>query len=303
MNQFTIRDIENLCGVKAHTLRVWEQRYSNLFTARRKDSLHRVYDCNDLKELLRISFLYHNGFKISRIAELTPEQIKDEVARIQPAGCNYEVFVHQLVEASIDFDNDQFEKTLHALVIRLGMEKCLIHVLYPFLNRIGLLWMTNHVVPAQEHFASHIVLRKIICAIDGLEEPVTGPEQVLIFAPRGEFHEIPLLAVNYLLRKRGIATTYFGVNIDPDTLSTYLQQHTVTHFYMHSITQFDSCKMQNEIAALQRQFPDVKIVVSGPACSCLGTKETSFRYLQSMEDLLAFAAELQAAPILASHNS
>lgn len=303
MNQFTIRDIENLCGVKAHTLRVWEQRFGQLFTARRKDSLHRVYDCNDLKELLRISFLYHNGFKISKIAGMSSDQIRDEISKIQPGTCSYELFVHQLVEASIDFDNGGFEKTLHALVVRLGMEKCLIHVLYPFLNRIGLLWMTNHVIPAQEHFASHIVQRKIICAIDGLEEVPTSAAHVILFAPQGEFHEIPLLAVNYLLRKRAIRTTYFGVNIASEVFSDYLEHNDATHLYMHSITRFDTCKMQDEITAIQQRFPNMKMVIAGPACACLAEKEQTYTYLQSMDQLLAFAATLQLQPISALHNS
>ena len=107
MNQFSIRDIENLCGVKAHTLRIWEQRY-NLFVPKRKKSQHRIYDCDDLKELLRISFLYHHGYKISKIASLTPEERQEEVAKIKPQCCNYEIFVHQLIEASITLDKEVF---------------------------------------------------------------------------------------------------------------------------------------------------------------------------------------------------
>src|SRR5688572_19332426 len=108
MNQFTIRDIENLCGVKAHTLRIWEQRY-NLFVPKRKESRHRIYDCDDLKELLRISFLYHHGYRISRIADMSPEQRQQEIAKIKTTQCSYELFVHQLVEASVVFDKEGFE--------------------------------------------------------------------------------------------------------------------------------------------------------------------------------------------------
>src|SRR5262245_54489787 len=190
MNQFNIRDIENLCGVKAHTLRVWEQRYK-LFVPKRKVSQHRVYDCDDLKELLRIAFLYHHGYKISRIAELTPQQRQEEIARIKPQCCNYEAFVHQLIEASIELDEEHFEKVINKLVAKSRIVKCIIDGLYSFLHLIGLLWMTNPLLPSQEHFSSHIISQKIICAIDQLKCSHDGRYNFVVFSPVGELHEIP----------------------------------------------------------------------------------------------------------------
>ena len=108
MNQFSIRDIENLCGIKAHTLRIWEQRYK-LFVPKRKQSQHRVYDNEDLKELLRVSFLYHNGHKISRIAKLSSADIQ-QVVKCACDRENDEAQVLQLLEAGLDFDKEQFEK-------------------------------------------------------------------------------------------------------------------------------------------------------------------------------------------------
>ncbi len=294
MDNFSIRDIENLCGVKAHTLRIWEQRYK-LFVPKRKESLHRVYDCNDLKQLLRISFLYHHGYKISKIASLTSEQIQEEIDRIKPQCCNYEIFVHQLIEASLQFDKDSFEKTINNLVIRIGLEKSINHVFYPFLERIGLLWMTNHVLPAQEHFCSHIIRKKIICAIDGLELVNNGKYNVVIFSPVGELHEIPLLVINYILRKHGIWTTYFGTNVSAETLEMYSSQHRVTHFYMHVITHLDNCGFETLVTDFCKRFPAQKLIVSGPACNCLKTTIPNLERLHSMDKLLQFAQEMQQA--------
>ena len=292
MNQFSIRDIENLCGVKAHTLRIWEQRY-NLFVPKRKKSQHRIYDCDDLKELLRISFLYHHGYKISKIASLTPEERQEEVAKIKPQCCNYEIFVHQLIEASITLDKEVFEKVINSLVLRIGLEKSIIHVFYPFLHRIGLLWMTNHVVPAQEHFASHIIRKKIICAIDGLELNNDGKHNVVIFAPTGELHEIPLLVINYLLRKHGIWTTYFGANVKTETLVYYSENFRVTHFYMHVITHLDNCGLESITNQLCKEFPDQQVIVSGPACGCVKMKSPNLLHLHSIDELTGFAMELK----------
>lgn len=287
MDRFSIRDIENLCGVKAHTLRIWEQRYK-LCVAKRKESHHRIYDCNDLKELLQVAFLYHNGYKISRIAALSPEQIQEEVAKIKPQCCNYEGFVHRLIDAGLRFDEAGFEKIVDGLISRIGLEKSMLNVFYPFLQRIGLLWMTNHVIPAQEHFSSHIIRQKIIAAIDSLETVKEEPGQpnIIVFSPSGELHEIPLLVVNYLLKKRGIRTTYFGTNVCMETLQFYNSERFVSHFYLHVITHLDNCAMDKFICSLCRNFPDKVVMVSGPACHCVQTQPANLVRLNSIEDLL-----------------
>lgn len=288
MNHFTIKDIENLCGIKAHTLRIWEQRYK-LFIPKRKESLHRVYDADDLKILLRISFLYHNGYKISKIANLTADQIQQEVAAIKPQACNYEVFVHQLIEASIQLDKENFETVINKVVLQIGVEKSILNVFYPFLQRIGLLWMTNHVIPAQEHFSSHIIRKKIICATDQLGDIKNkGSYNVVVFSPSGELHEIPLLVVNYLLRKQGIETTYFGTNVSTETLLYYSQHHPVSHFYSHLITHLDSSGVDSFICSLCRSFPDKPIVISGPASSCIQRQPTNLHHLKSLEEVIKF---------------
>jgi MerR family transcriptional regulator, light-induced transcriptional regulator len=292
MDHFTIKDIENLCGIKAHTLRIWEQRYQ-LFIPRRKESQHRIYDCDDLKALLRISFLYHNGYKISKIAGLSPEQIQQEVAGIQPQPCNYEIFVHQLIEASIQFDKENFEKIVNALVLRIGLEKSILHIFYPFLQRIGLLWITNHVIPAQEHFSSHIIKKKIICATDGFEISPNRKYNIIIFSPSGEMHEIPLLVVNYLFRKQGIGTTYFGVNVSVETLLYYSRQHSISHFYSHLITHLDSSGVDYFICSLCKEFPDKPVIISGPASSCIRIHPANLSQLHSLEEVINFAHSLR----------
>jgi DNA-binding transcriptional MerR regulator len=291
MNQFSIRDIENLCGVKAHTLRIWEQRYQ-FFIPKRKESQHRTYDCDDLKELLRISFLYHNGYKISKIAGLSPEQIQEEVAKVKPQPCNYEVFVHQLIEASLSLDKEKFDHTADELLAKMGMEKCILHVFYPFLHRIGLLWMTNHVIPAQEHFSSHIIRKKILAAIDAVTVKSDDRYNVVIFSPTGELHEIPLLVINYLLRKRGVKTTYFGTNVATATLCYYAKHHPISHFYAHLITPIDSLGVNDSITVLCKTFPAIPVIISGPACHCIQQQEANLTQLCSLDDVISFANSL-----------
>jgi DNA-binding transcriptional MerR regulator len=292
MNHFTIKDIENLCGIKAHTLRIWEQRYKQLFIPKRKESQHRVYDSNDLQELLRISFLYHNGYKISKIASLSPAQIQEEVAGIKPQESNYEIFVHQLIESTLQLDKENFDAICNEMVMSMGMEKSILNVFLPFLQRIGLLWMTNHMIPAQEHFSTHLIRKKIINATDELEINNKSEYNIVIFSPSGEQHEIPLLVVNYLLRKQGIRTTYFGVSVSTESLKYYSQHQTVSHFYSHLITHLDSSGVDSFICSLCKGFPDKTIVISGPASDCIQKKPSNLMHLNSLDEVMEFTHSL-----------
>src|SRR6476619_5176688 len=131
MYYFAIKDIENLCGIKAHTLRIWEQRY-NLVVPKRKESQHRLYDNEDLKHFLRISFLYHHGWKISKIAQLNGQSLLQEIEKLNNVN-NHTYYINQLIECAITFDKEVFEKLLNTIIQKLGFETCIIHVCYPFL--------------------------------------------------------------------------------------------------------------------------------------------------------------------------
>lgn len=294
MNEFTIRDIENLCGIKAHTLRAWEQRY-RLFIPKRKESQHRIYDDNDLKELLRISFLYHNGYKVSKLAAMSTEEIQQAVTSTIIKDDNYELFVHQMIEASISFNKEALDKIINSIAIRIGMEKAIINVFYPFLKRIGLLWLSNNVIPAQEHFASHIIRKKIIMATDGLEIPDGKKSIILVFAPKGELHEIPLLAANYFFRKHNIPTVYMGTGIDYNTLCYYLDRKQTDFIYTHIITHFNDEELDNYLCKLSSKYPLKKILVSGPATCCIKKLPPNLTILHTIEELMCFAREMEKA--------
>ena len=123
MYHFTIRDVENLSGIKAHTLRMWEQRYG-ICLCKRKESLHRYYDNEDLKQVLRIAYLYHNGYRISRIAALSPGEL-NRLASKRFNNDEYEVLVNQLIESCLEYDQLQFEKSLRSVLGTMGLEKCM----------------------------------------------------------------------------------------------------------------------------------------------------------------------------------
>jgi MerR family transcriptional regulator, light-induced transcriptional regulator len=297
MNSFSIRDIENLCGIKAHTLRIWEQRY-NLLCPKRKAGNHRMYDCEDLRYLLRIAYLYHNGHKISTIAKLSEAEVCQLALSQTVSGGSSEIFINHLMEASMDFEPERFDKVLHNIILHMGFEKAITQVVYPFLQKLGLLWLTGNVVPAQEHFVSALIAKKIHVAIHGLDEPVhASGKRVLIYAPKGEFHEIPLLFMRYLMKKSGTPTIYFGKDIPLSDLEFYCARKPVSHLYFHLVTNLLRCEPDQYVAKLSALFPEKQIVISG----CLGQCVSSYpnvRILKSLEEMQAFAGEREVEAAL-----
>lgn len=292
MHHFSIRDVENLSGIKAHTLRIWEQRHG-LCVCKRKESLHRYYDNDDLKHILRIAYLYHNGYKVSRIARMNKEEIV--VLASKKIGDNqYDIYVNQLVESSMDYDQQRFEKVLDNTLVMMGLEKCILQVVYPFMEKIGLLWMTDHVLPAQEHFCSHLVQNKIIAAIERLNfQPKFKSCRFLLFAPEGEEHELPLLLAQYLLKKQGVKTIFFGRNASIQSLKYYCEHQPVSHLYFHLITNFTNCEAAGYIAKLSGQFPGKKIIAAGPVMKTIeSSMPGNVAILHSLKEMPDFIRNL-----------
>jgi DNA-binding transcriptional MerR regulator len=262
MNTFTIRDIENLSGIKAHTWRAWEQRYG-IIRPMRKDSNHRLYGIEDLKHILRISYLYGQGYKISRIAEMDESQIRKLSLDFKSKG-NHEIFINQMMEASMDFEEALFRRALDNAINSLGLEKAMILVIYPFLTKIGLLWMTGNVIPAQEHFASNIIRNRILSATEQLPvKKSTSLRKYILFNPPSEYHEIPLLFVQYSLKQRGIPNVLFGINTSVDFVRVYQHEKKATHLFLFMATNFTNKEPQELIEDIKTNFPTMQINIAG----------------------------------------
>lgn len=289
MNKFTIKDIENLSGIKAHTIRIWEQRYQ-IIRPKRKSTNHRIYDNDDLKRILRISYLYHCGFKISKIAQLSEEEIKKIALEMPHQDRFYEIHANQMMEAMIDFDQIRFEKIFHNLLLHIGFEQTITKVIYPYLERVGLLWMTGNIIPAQEHFASNLIRKKILVAIDGLKLPHASPSHFLLFLPEGEFHEIPLLFAHYLLKRSGKMVTYLGCNVPLEDVKVFVGLKKITHLYTHMVTNFTKQEIHAYVQQLAEYFPAQQIVLAGPQIHHLNLAlPANIQQLPSLEAMMAYA--------------
>ena len=287
MEYFTIKDIENLSGIKAHTLRIWEQRY-DLFTPQRKTSQHRIYDNEDLKQLLRISFLYHNGWKISKIAVLMPEEIAEKVRQYEINSTTYKTFIIQMIEAAVDFNEEAFVNIINSLVEKIGFEKCIANVCYPYLNRVGMLWVTNNIIPAQEHFSSYIIQNRIIAETDKLDSTTKSPT-ILLFSPKGEYHELPLLFINYLLKKNGWKVIYLGINMGKEVVKQFTASEEIEYLFIHHITNFTGWDADVYFEDIAKSFPSKKIIVAGTVAHQLQRTFSNLALLKSDKDIYAFA--------------
>ena len=165
MAYYSIRDLERLSGIKAHTIRIWEKRYG-LLNPTRTDTNIRHYSDDDLKRILNVSILNRHGIKISHIASMDEREMADKVLIISRDTSDYDSLIENLVIYMVDMDQEKFEKLLSRSIMQIGFEDSILKIIYPFLEKIGILWQTGAINPAQEHFISHLVRQKIIVGID-----------------------------------------------------------------------------------------------------------------------------------------
>jgi len=236
---YSIRDLEKLTGIKAHTLRIWEQRYG-LVTPARTDTNIRYYTDENLRHLFNIALLNRNGLKISKLAQMTPEEIAAKGAAIAQNNPNPNSQIDALTLAMIDLNESAFEQVFIEYVGSHGFENAMLELVYPFLDKLRLLWLTNSISPAHEKFVGQIIRRKLMCAIDQAISKSDTPV-FLVYSPEGEMQELTLLFIQYLLRSRGMRVAYLGANVTisdlkdathalkPDYVFTILQEPLPRH--------------------------------------------------------------------------
>lgn len=263
MGNYSIKDLERLSGVKAHTIRIWEQRY-NIITPQRTNTNIRYYSDNDLRKLLNISLLNQYGYKISRIASLSDKEISKEVMKVTEAEHDPDSQLAALTICMIELDEHRFEKLLASCILRQGFETTMSSIIFPFLDRVGVMWMTGAINPAQEHFVSNMIRQKLIVAIDGQMNAVADSEQTfMLFCPEGEFHEIGLLFTNYLLRSRRKKSIYLGASVPFHDVVDIFNVHNPKYLFSYITTSPSGEELQQYIYDLSNSFPDSKIWLAG----------------------------------------
>lgn len=223
---FTIKDLENISGIKAHTIRIWEKRY-NLLTPQRTDTNIRYYSSKSLQKILNVALLKKNNFKISKIAEMSDNAIIVSARELTFKGAVNDEAINSFKLAMFQFDKVLFNNTYNRLLQKRTFRAIFKEVFIPFLNHIGLLWQTDTLLPAHEHFVSNLITQKIQIHTGELEySTVNSDVTYVLFLPENEIHELGLLYLNYELALRGNRTIYLGQSLPLDNLTYFLKNDT-----------------------------------------------------------------------------
>lgn len=292
MHSFTIKDLENLSGIKAHTIRIWEQRYHFLKPSRTGTNI-RYYSNDELKTLLNVALLNKYGFKISHIDKMSEKDIQDKILALAQMEAQQERIVHELIQAMVDLNLERFESILDNYIESRGIERSIMQVIFPFLEKIGILWLTNHVNPAQEHLVSNIIRQKLIMGIESVSRAVRVNKTILLFLPEGEYHEIGLLFMNYLLKSRGINTLYLGCCIPITDLEYVVRMKRPGYLYTHLTAVGPRFNFDRFASSLSKAFPDTPIIISGQLAGNYEKKiHSPLIFKRSFAEVMEFVATL-----------
>ena len=296
MSIYSIKDLEHLSGIKAHTIRIWEQRH-NLFSPERTHTNIRFYSESDLKLILNIALLKNHGIKISKIVNMTSEQIREEVLRLGTEEQTNADQLNAMTVAMLDMDEKAFNSVIVANSEKIGFEKTMIDIIYPFFKKIGILWMSGSINPAHEHFISNLVRQRLIMETSSLKI-ADHSKSFILFLPEGELHEISLLFANYLIRAKGFFTLYLGQSVPTKDLEEVYHSLAPDYIFTVLTSKPTSDKVQSFIDDLSRRFRQSKVYVTG--AQVVGQDVTlpeNIEVISRLEDLAILLSGIQSSII------
>jgi len=290
MAKYKIKDLEALTGIKSHTIRIWEKRY-NLLEPNRTDTNLRLYSDRDLQDILLVNLLNRNGFKISKIADLNREERIRRASNLDTTE-SVETGISKLIYALVEMDENAFDQIIKELVDDLGLEKALGEYVFPFLERIGVMWLADTITIAQEHFISMLIRQRLIGEIDKLEfEPDGHFKAALLYLPENEWHELGLLCYHYILKKKNWQIFYLGQSTPIKAVREVCLKKEVNLIVSAWVSHMDTKLVQLHFKHI-RSFYQGAIAVGG-SHSAMFDGIDAFRIAQ-INDLSFFADQIKS---------
>lgn len=262
MYQFAIKDIENLTGIKAHTIRIWEKRYA-FFNPSRSDTNIRFYSVDELKLLLDVGLLNKYGFKISQIAEMSPQQQEQSIEQLSYFDAHNENLVNKLIMQMIMLHMDAFEQSLCAYISHHGADAGISNVILPFTTKINLLRSEHHLHDSHEHLLFSILRKKIIAGILLLDNSCAHTKTALMFLPEGNHDEIDLLLMQYFIKQQGLHVIYLGTNVPVKDVLQIASNKKPDYIYTMLNKEFTHLKVDKYLEKLSLLFNEYKIIITG----------------------------------------
>ena len=261
MTQYSIKDMEHLSGVKAHTIRIWEKRYA-LFNPERSDTNIRSYSDKDVRRILNVALLVKSGHKISNVASFDEEKLQAEVIRINRNSNGPDKSIDQFLFLTVNLDSFGFEQLLNQVIVELGFRKAMEQVVFPFFERIGILWQAGSIFTAHEHFVSNLIRNRLIREIGNIECNEAS-KSVLFFLREDEWHEMGLLYFNFLAAQAGLRSVYLGQSLPFDDLSNLLTANKYDFVCTSFIHAIEKPELERYLANLSLVFNQDKILITG----------------------------------------
>lgn len=262
---YQINDIEQMTGIKAHTVRIWEKRY-NVLSPHRTATNIRYYDDAQVRRLLNVSTLVNSGKKISRVACMTDAELAGQIRELQLTGPTQHAhasFITAFTSSMLSFNEEEFASLIDQVFLRYGALDAVTKVIYPFLTKVGVLWSTNEAMPAQEHFASCLIRKKLILEAEKLPAPWRGEKKVLLFLPPEEWHEIGLLLSEFVVKSCGYKTIYLGQSVPFENVLRTFNSSRVTHLISFYILPKKKINLPAEFAELAENIGNATLTVCG----------------------------------------
>lgn len=252
--QFSIKDLEHFTGIKSHTIRAWEQRYSLLVPKRTATNI-RFYSGEDLKKLLNVGYLIEHGGKISKIAQLSNEALIDHVRDMQMEEGGLSAVFSQLKLSMLNYDEILFKEVVDTYSNEYGLDRTVLDVFLPFLSQIGVLWLTNTICPAQEHFISHLMRQELHAAVSDSVIPTREDHPpIVLYLPEREIHDISLLFIHFLCRAHGMKSIFLGASVPFNDLVTVGDQFPNAVFVSYCTTHPSSSESADYIELIEAEF-------------------------------------------------
>lgn len=289
---YSIKDLEKLSGIKAHTIRIWEQRY-RLLQPQRTDTNIRYYLDKDLRLLLNVALLKKNGLKISVIASMPEKDISKKVEELSEVNFEKETQLDTLTIAMIEMDEYKFNHIISSNIKKIGFEQTMLTVIHPFLDKISVLWLTGSINPVQESFTSYLIRQKLVVAIDQLPLAQSFAKKFMIYIPEGEMQELSILFLHFLLKSRGFQVVYLGQNVSLNDLQVALSIQSPDFMISMISRPFKKRSIQDYTDLLCKTYPDIHWLFTGfqIASTSISTKNNS-TLLKGLNDTLDFLAKV-----------
>jgi DNA-binding transcriptional MerR regulator len=292
MIKYSIKDLEKITGIKAHTIRIWEKRYAIVEPSRTQTNI-RFYSDKDLRHLMNVAILNKYGYKISNLQGMTEDEISNNVVELANQDIDNDHQIDNLIMAMIELDEPRFDKIISSSIVKEGFGYTFENLLRKFLEKVGILWQIGKVIPAQEHFITQLIRQKLIIAIDGQQKLLENPKTFVLFLPENEFHELALLYLHFMIRKTGHKAIYLGQNVPIENIKNVFEIHHIDYLLTSVISFINEEPMLALINELNQMYGDKKILLGGnflPFESVVFPE--NFILFQSLPDFSTFLSKL-----------